>query len=291
MKYPQHHIHSQTQVRFANEVHDFVTSPEFEFVGLENEDNHENSPNPRRLRWNLDSESINAISDATKRANDLISSVDYAVIQSDAINSSWAKSNKLSPDGLLQMIMQLAHYRLKGRAGSTYESATTAAFKHGRTETIRSVTPESLAMCEAFFDESKSNVDKEKLLRDAVNNHSKVTMRALKGQGMDRHMFVLRHMALQKCNGDESRLPAIFQDPAWHAMSNIILSTSTLPSPALKGGGFGPVGDDCYAIGYGVRELGCQFSVMTSFNGAQEFADSVGECISDVKRVILSKSS
>ena len=268
-----------------------MTSPEFDFVGLENEDNHEYPSNPRRLGWNLDSESIDAISDATKRANDLISSVDYAVIQSDAINSSFAKSNKLSPDGLLQMIMQLAHYRLKGRAGSTYESATTAAFKHGRTETIRSVTPESLDLCEVFFDDSKSNAEKEKLLRSAVNNHSKVTMRALKGQGMDRHMFVLRYLALQKCNGDETRLPAIFQDPAWHTMSNIILSTSTLPSPALKGGGFGPVGEDCYAIGYGVRDLGCQFSVMTSFNGAQEFVDSVAECISDVKRVILSESS
>ena len=158
------------------------------------------------------------------------------------------------------------------------------------TETIRSVTPESLAICEAFFDESKSNQEKDKLLRDAVNNHSKVTMRALKGQGMDRHMFVLRHMALQKCDGDESRLPAIFQDPAWYTMSNIILSTSTLPSPALKGGGFGPVGDDCYAIGYGIRDMGCQFSVMTSFDGAQEFVDSVGECISEVKSVIHSQS-
>ena len=93
-----------TQVRFANEVHDFVTSPEFDFVGLENEDNHEYPSNPRRLGWNLDSESIDAISDATKRANDLISSVDYAVIQSDAINSSFAKSNKLSPAGLLASV-------------------------------------------------------------------------------------------------------------------------------------------------------------------------------------------
>ena len=119
-------------VRFANEVHDFVSSPAFEFVGIEEKEESSYNENYRRLKWDLDADSVNAISDAAKRADDLISTIDYAVVQSDAINSSWAKSNKLSPDGLLQMIMQLAHYRLKGRAGSTYESATTAAFKHGR---------------------------------------------------------------------------------------------------------------------------------------------------------------
>ncbi len=36
-------------------------------------------------------------------------------------------------------------------------------------------------------------------------------------------------------------------------LSNIILSTSTLSSPALDGGGFGPVGPDCIGIGYGIR--------------------------------------
>ncbi len=33
--------------------------------------------------------------------------------------------------------MQLAHFRTHGYTPSTYESASTAGFKHGRTETIR----------------------------------------------------------------------------------------------------------------------------------------------------------
>ena len=33
--------------------------------------------------------------------------------------------------------MQLAHARTHGYTPSTYESASTAGFKHGRTETIR----------------------------------------------------------------------------------------------------------------------------------------------------------
>ncbi|KAJ1634245.1 Choline/Carnitine o-acyltransferase-domain-containing protein [Pavlovales sp. CCMP2436] len=72
--------------------------------------------------------------------------MEVEVVESEAIGSSWAKANKLSPDGLMQMTLQLAHYRLHGKAVSAYESASTAAFKHGRTETIRAATPESLKM-------------------------------------------------------------------------------------------------------------------------------------------------
>ena len=111
-------------------------------------------------------------------------------------------------------------------------------------------------------------------------------MRALKGQGMDRHLFVLRALALEEAGGDESRLPSFFKDVAWSTLSNIILSTSTLPSPALKGGGFGPVGPDCYAVGYGVRKQGCRFSIMTNFEGAQDFADSLGGVVGRVENIL-----
>ena len=56
------------------------------------------------------------------------------------VNTATAKELKLSGDGLMQMAMQLAHYKLHGNMVSTYESANHAAFKHGRTETIRSAS-------------------------------------------------------------------------------------------------------------------------------------------------------
>jgi hypothetical protein len=47
-------------------------------------------------------------------------------------------------------------------------------------------------------------------------------------------------------------------------LSEIILSTSTLSSPVLNGGGFGPVNKKCFGIGYGVRVS----------NGKQRFFDA-----------------
>jgi hypothetical protein len=45
-------------------------------------------------------------------------------------------------------------------------------------------------------------------------------------------------------------VPSIYQDVAYERLSEIILSTSTLTSPVINGGGFGPVGPRCYGIGY-----------------------------------------
>ena len=41
--------------------------------------------------------------------------------------------------------MQLAWYRTRGEFTATYETALTRLFKHGRTETIRTLTPDARA--------------------------------------------------------------------------------------------------------------------------------------------------
>ena len=57
----------------------------------------------------------------------------------------------------MQMAFQLAHQRMHGSPPSTYEAASTSAFKHGRTETIRSATPESAAFANVFCTLGKSH--------------------------------------------------------------------------------------------------------------------------------------
>jgi carnitine O-palmitoyltransferase 2 len=44
------------------------------------------------------------------------------------------------------------------------------------------------------------------------------------------------------------KFPAIFQDPAYAAINHNIISTSTLISPSVRAGGFGPVVRDGFGI-------------------------------------------
>ena len=65
-------------------------------------------------------------------------------------------------------------------------------------------------------------------------------------------------------------------------LRHIILSTSTLNSEALAGGGFGPVNDDCYAIGYGIRSYGSEARVMTYSKDSQGFVDSLESAMKEM---------
>ena len=48
----------------------------------------------------------------------------------------------------LRQAIQLAHYKVFGHCAATYEAASTRSFLHGRTETVRSCTLESLEFCQ-----------------------------------------------------------------------------------------------------------------------------------------------
>ena len=206
---------------------------------------------------------------AAEKFDEVRRGVQTSILEVPDFTSQYIVSKGLGLDGCLQMAFQLAHYQLHGHSASTYESANQSAYKHGRTETVRSCTPESDAMCRTFFDGSSTVAQKDVALRKAVNNHGTLTREALMGSGWDRHMFALRYEA-QK-NGLD--LPAIYEDISYQRLSEIILSTSTLTSPVINGGGFGPVGKKCYGVGYttgvlrGVNDA--------SINGQNGFATSV----------------
>jgi len=181
---------------------------------------------------------------------------------------------------MMQMSFQLAHMRMHGFTPSTYESASTAAFKHGRTETIRSATPEAAAFAAAFCDASVTTSSKAALMRAAVDNHTRITRNALMGKGIDRHLFALQSLA-----ASEGLSPALFSCEAYKKLSHIILSTSTLSSDALENGGFGPVNADCYALGYGIRPHGCRTLVMSYGRESQQFADCLEQAMQDMRAV------
>lgn len=205
-----------------------------------------------------------------------IASMSVEVVESQLVGSAWAKRNGLSPDGLMQMSLQLAHHRLHGKAVSTYESASTAAFKHGRTDVIRAATPESLALCEVFADRASGAARRAGALRLAVGTHSRVTRDCLMGKGVDRHLFALRQLALELRGAP----PAALADGTYATFCEIIISTSTLTSEALADGGFGPVGPRCYAAGYGIRAEGCRFVLRSQ----RPDVAALGRCILEAQR-------
>jgi len=95
---------------------------------------------------------------------------------------------------------------------------------------------------------------------------------SLVGQGFDRHLFALRLLAEKKGN-----VPGIFQDAAYGKLNRNIISTSTLASPAVRIGAFGPVLPDGFGLGYQIWEggLGC---ITATYRGKRDGAAFVDTC-------------
>lgn len=81
------------------------------------------------------------------------------------------------------------------------------------------------------------------------------------GQGFDRHLFGLRHLAEKSGR----KIPALYQDPVYAEANHFVLSTSTLYGPAFSGGGFAPVVSDGFGIGYGFLENHMGFFALSCF--------------------------
>jgi len=195
-----------------------------------------------------------------------------------------AKALKCSPDAFAQMAFQLAHVRAKGHVGATYESIATRAFKHGRTEAMRVVTPEILAFTAAMdgadalppaeaqdsgadalppAEAQDSGADalppaeardsgaddpeaRRSAFRAAADKHVTRAKECQAGLAPEQHLWELQLIASRR--GDA--VDALYGSPGWTIMRDDYLSTSAVPSPHVRYWGFGSTSEKCIGVGY-----------------------------------------
>ncbi|XP_033311462.1 carnitine O-palmitoyltransferase 2, mitochondrial [Bombus bifarius] len=211
-------------------------------------------------------------------------SVDHMIFNEFGKNE--CKTFGVSPDAIMQLAFQLALYYQRNCVVPTYESCSTAAFKHGRTETLRSCTIETKKACEAIAQKNNnlSKSELKNLIINCSNVHNKLSKEAVMGQGFDRHLFALKKI----WEHSNTPKPAIFSDPAYDNINHNILSTSTLSDPAICAGGFGPVVNNGYGIGYMIQDerLG---AIVTSYkrnNNANEYVKCLEKAFKNIHSIM-----
>eukprot|EP01135_Chromosphaera_perkinsii_P011792 Nk52_evm38s2496 gene=Nk52_evmTU38s2496 len=246
----------------------------------------ESSSKPIRLDFEFADGVKKSIESAYADYDKLNKKLDMSVLEWPGFGKSYCKSKKISPDGICHVAMQITWFRLFGFTPNTYESCTTAAFKKGRTEVVRPATLECQAFVEKFLEARKenklsNNSELVSALRSASAIHGKHTLAAATGKGVDRHLFMLKRFAEEK--GD---LPSIFTDKAYQKLNYNELSTSTLPSPHVVGGGFGAVVPDGIGMGYMIDDRRVGIS-LTSFTGnSQKFRDTMKDTLEEIKTML-----
>ena len=99
--------------------------------------------NVSRLNWNLTADLRASLAAAELRFNSFALQCDTKTVNFREYGQTHITSKmQMSPDALVQMAFQIAHYKLMGRVGSTYESVQTKRYYHGRTSCLRTLTNE-----------------------------------------------------------------------------------------------------------------------------------------------------
>nr|XP_023028617.1 carnitine O-palmitoyltransferase 2, mitochondrial-like [Leptinotarsa decemlineata] len=257
---------------------------ENKFVTPDTKPHEENINNIIRLDMHLNNKLKTSIEEAKQEYSKICEelNIDYLIFK--RIGKNVCKKQAVSPDAVMQLGFQVGYYRMTGKFAPTYESCSTAAFKHGRTETVRPCTMPTKAFTLAINSKNKPAVSELKnMISDCSKLHNQLTREAAMGQGFDRHLFALKKFADKTntfCN--------IFDDPAYSMINHIILSTSTLNSPAIFAGGFGPVVRDGLGVGYIIKEdeLGVLVTSYSPYQNGLDFIDALQGSFEEITNLL-----
>ncbi|KAB7494109.1 Carnitine O-palmitoyltransferase 1, liver isoform [Armadillidium nasatum] len=256
-------------------------------------------PHPSKLAWDLpltlQAEVKKALAFSIKNNDDL----DLILNNHTRFGKGFIKSVRISPDAFIQIALQFAYYRDAGKFCQTYEASSTRIYQHGRTETIRSCTKESCKFVRAMVDRKKSKEELILLLRKAAEKHRKLYFEAMRGKGLDRHIFAL--YVVSKGLGYSNKFLEDILSRPW------TLSTSQQPQQQIQhempdinldafrkmvspGGGFGPVSDDGYGVSYMLpTEYNIFFHVSSkkssSQTSSQRFVELIEKSMAEMKEL------
>jgi len=271
-----------------------------------NEPEEELDTEPKKLEWNLTPELRTGIRFAETRLSDLICQNDIVALEFETYGKAFITRHGFSPDAFVQMAYQAAYFSLYGRTECTYEPAMTKAFLHGRTESIRTVQPESLKFVRAFCSSDATPREKMDALRAACKRHTDLTRECSKGLGQDRLMYAMAMLAKSPNLGaeklenggpmDEGKakdsavgepvLPAIFRDPGYAQLAHSTLSTSNCGNPCLRLFGFGAVVPDGFGIGYIIKDDAISICASSKHLQTQRFLDTLRAYLLEVQRML-----
>lgn len=251
------------------------------------------------LIWSDLDKTLSMIEPHTKIISDRISTLDINSMEFKKFGKDTIKKWRCSPDAIVQMAMQLANFRTRGKFVQTYEAGLARIFKDGRTETIRSCSNQAVAFVKEMLNRESDNERRKKALQDAVRFHGLLTKQAMIGEGVDRHLFALCCVAM--AGGSMPEFLEKYKHSTWadSKIKNWELSTSCAPNgfgeffnskkyPMLisMGAGFGWTNG--FGVGYQLNDESITFH--TSCNKTQnlsvdEFHDNLHESLVSISQL------
>lgn len=173
------------------------------------------------LSWNMPAELTQKIAQQVVAYSDL--AAEYTVC---TVLEPWLLAEelpfKMSADALLQICMATAQHLTFGTVRAAYEAVDMREFQAGRTECIRPVTPENVALAQALANGTAT----EEQLYAALQAHRGWVKACKSGKGFDRHV-----LGLQLAADRLGELFALADDAGLQVARTDFLSTTSVGAP------------------------------------------------------------
>ncbi|XP_046962090.1 carnitine O-palmitoyltransferase 2, mitochondrial [Vanessa cardui] len=243
-----------------------------------------NSITVKKLEFNIDDKSKSFVEKAKMEYKDWCDSLSIDYILYEGLTKGACKKFKVSPDCIMQLAFQAAYHLINGKFVGTYESCSTSAFKHGRTETMRPCTDKTKEFCEILHSNKTSHQELRSIMQECSSYHSELVKQAAMGQGFDRHMFALMKIA----EDNNMPRPELYDSYEYKFLNKSILSTSTLSAPSVLAGGFGPVAKEGFGIAYSAfpDKLGAAVASYRAHNNSTQFVEALHKSFVDITKIL-----
>ncbi|CAH0714517.1 unnamed protein product, partial [Brenthis ino] len=270
-------------LRFFQDIYQETTTKPFIHPDSKPSDNH---ITVKQLEFNIDDKTKSFVDNAKKEYKDWCDSLSIDYILYEGLTKGACKKFKVSPDCIVQLSFQAAYHLLHNKYVGTYESCSTSAFKHGRTETMRPCTENTKTFCDKLHSNKSSKEELRSIMQECSSAHSELVKQAAMGQGFDRHMFALMKIA------EENNMPRpeIYDSYEYKFLNKSILSTSTLAAPSMYAGAFGPVTKEGFGIAYTAfpDKFGVAITSYKAHNSSTEFVKALNKSFVDITQILTS---
>ena len=216
----------------------------------------------QEVKFDLDNRLKESISQAKIAFELHVNNTQTRVLNFTSFGKEQIKKFAVSPDAFVQVALQLAEYKLYGKLYSAYEAVMTRTFLDGRIDVLYTVSPESVAFIEKMQNDQCSAERKIEALIKATQKHSYRAKECRAGEGVYSHLLSLKyHYKAISPKMGLNKIPEIFTDKGFQALTNSIVCTSTTSSYGVALAGYGPIVDDGYGIRYFTRDNNICFNI------------------------------
>uniref|UniRef100_A0AC35U0F6 Carn_acyltransf domain-containing protein n=2 Tax=Rhabditophanes sp. KR3021 TaxID=114890 RepID=A0AC35U0F6_9BILA len=245
-----------------------------------------------RLKFDVNEDLSKEILRCYDNHQEYAADVDLACIMWSQFGKGIIKKGKISPDGFVQMAIQLTYFKENNKFVLTYEAASPRFYQNARTETLRTVTSDSCNFVRGMLKEQLSKAEKYELLKTATEKHTANNKQCMVGNGFDRHLFVLT--VLSKGLNIENEFLNYYIGQKWTlSTSQPPTVTNQLdeendPDVSWRGAAFGAVDKAGYGVCYRFAANDRFYAYITSYKSASNtdsqrfkrlFLESINEMI------------